>query len=739
MTTQFRLVVVLPAVSLALVMLGAELRLVDAAEVSPEPKRNSHIKSRDVPGRVRELVLFDFEANGGGLNLGGEFPGAKGEFAVTREAAHDGQRGGRLSFDLTRGNYVAWTYSLPRHLVDGARSVDLWVRVGTEGHQVHCKTRDSTGQEHIRFLAAPSPGEWQRVSFDIDDIDGHWGGANDGTIHWPITLVQIGVEARGEKKVSHMDIDTLSVCTAASPDIQPGTLLQVDCPRFGHLFERAETARFTLRTRGTERRPAQRFQGQYSLCDWMDREVDRGRIEAITVDFSRSVECQITPAVQRFGAFCLKVNLHNTAGTGEELHAHAWFGILPGKTPPPCRWVGTGIHSGHGWARGDLRFVDILTASGIGVVREEFGWSSIEKKKGEYAVSPQVEAFVDRLAESRIRLNLLLTYGNPIYENPLDPDAYARWAAWMAKHFEGRMRDFEIWNEPHNFQFRRHYGGDLFGNAPWIDKFVELTQKASASIRAVRPDASVIICAEDVWPTLEQMLEKGIGPAGDVISIHPYCHGQPRPEREVFLRDLCGELRQVSRRHGGPERVVLTESGWTTYEGEMKYLKIAGGYPRSSYVHQAQYIIRMFLTSQAAGAEYAIQYDFKNDGNHRTYTEHNFGLIHEDYSPKPSLMAVAAMTRILGQGRFVKDLSPNSDKARAYLFDVNGKPIVAAYAIHGDASLSLRTGAEKLELADLMGNRNSVAASSGVLKLSLTEAPVYLLGATRESLLKEPR
>jgi len=720
-------------------MLGAELRLVDAAEVSPEPKRNSHIKSRDVPGRVRELVLFDFEANGGGLNLGGEFPGAKGEFAVTREAAHDGQRGGRLSFDLTRGNYVAWTYSLPRHLVDGARSVDLWVRVGTEGHQVHCKTRDSTGQEHIRFLAAPSPGEWQRVSFDIDDIDGHWGGANDGTIHWPITLVQIGVEARGEKKVSHMDIDTLSVCTAASPDIQPGTLLQVDCPRFGHLFERAETARFTLRTRGTERRPAQRFQGQYSLCDWMDREVDRGRIEAITVDFSRSVECQITPAVQRFGAFCLKVNLHNTAGTGEELHAHAWFGILPGKTPPPCRWVGTGIHSGHGWARGDLRFVDILTASGIGVVREEFGWSSIEKKKGEYAVSPQVEAFVDRLAESRIRLNLLLTYGNPIYENPLDPDAYARWAAWMAKHFEGRMRDFEIWNEPHNFQFRRHYGGDLFGNAPWIDKFVELTQKASASIRAVRPDASVIICAEDVWPTLEQMLEKGIGPAGDVISIHPYCHGQPRPEREVFLRDLCGELRQVSRRHGGPERVVLTESGWTTYEGEMKYLKIAGGYPRSSYVHQAQYIIRMFLTSQAAGAEYAIQYDFKNDGNHRTYTEHNFGLIHEDYSPKPSLMAVAAMTRILGQGRFVKDLSPNSDKARAYLFDVNGKPIVAAYAIHGDASLSLRTGAEKLELADLMGNRNSVAASSGVLKLSLTEAPVYLLGATRESLLKEPR
>ena len=97
------------------------------------------------------------------------------------------------------------------------------------------------------------------------------------------------------------------------------------------------------------------------------------------------------------------------------------------------------------------------------------------------------------------------------------------------------------------------------------------------------------------------------------------------------------------------------------------------------------------------------------------------------------------MTRILGKGRFVKDLSPNADKARAYLFDVDGKPVVAAYAIQGNASITLRTGVDELELADLMGNRNPLAASSGVLKLTLGEAPVYLLGAVREWLLKEPR
>lgn len=232
------------------------------------------------------------------------------------------------------------------------------------------------------------------------------------------------------------------------------------------------------------------------------------------------------------------------------------------------------------------------------------------------------------------------------------------------------------------------------------------------------------------------MLQEGIGPAGNVISIHPYCHGQPRPEREVFLRDGVKELRQTSREHGGPERVVITESGWTTYEGDIEYLEIVGGYPRSSYMHQAQYIIRMFLTARAVGADYAIQYDFRNDGNRRTHTEHNFGLVHEDYSPKPSLMAVAAMTRILGQGRFLKDLSPDPNKTRAYVFDVNGKPIVAAYAIEGSARLNLETGVGEVEIADLMGNRQPLATADGALQLDLTETPVYVLGTVRAVLLQ---
>jgi hypothetical protein len=174
---------------------------------------------------------------------------------------------------------------------------------------------------------------------------------------------------------------------------------------------------------------------------------------------------------------------------------------------------------------------------------------------------------------------------------------------------------------------------------------------------------------------------------------------------------------------------VITEAGWTTYEGEMQYLAIAGGYPRSSLIHQAQYLVRMYLSARAAGVEYSTQYDFRDDGPNRSYTEHNFGLVHEDFSPKPSLLAVAAMTRLVGQGKFVRDLAPDPATARAYVFDVNGTAVICAYAIENDIQLTLPVGADHLEQADLMGNRRPLAAPGGQVTLDLTEQPIYLVGA----------
>jgi hypothetical protein len=672
--------------------------------------------------QTRELMLCDFETNEGGLNLGGEFPGAEGQFNVVAAAAHDGKQGARLSFDLTKGAYVAWGLELPTPLVAGARSLSVWVRADAAGRRVHCKTRDATGQDHMRTSAVLPVGQWQHLSFPVEKIDAHWGGANDGKLHWPITYVQLGVEP-GPNRIGATDLDTLTVTTTATPHEQSG-VLKVTAPHFGNLFAAGETPTFGLATGMLDVTP-RRSAGMWRVFDWQDKEAAHGKAA-----IGQPLALVRLPA----GCFRLDLDLHDTADAAIALRASTWFGVLSGPNPPPCSWVGTVTHGGHGWDRGDLRYLDLLSAAGIGVVRDEFGWSSIEKTKGRYATSPVMEGYVDGLKRHGIKLNLLLSYGNGIYATPLDPDAFARWAGWMARHYQGRVNDFEIWNEPGNFFFPQQYPGQRDGKPAWVPRFVELTKKAGAAIRAARPDATIVLCAEDGWGSLQAELSSRIGTAGDVIAIHPYCHEQPRPEREWFFRDGGAELRRLSRANGGPRRVVITEAGWTTYEGTMKYLAIAGGYPRSSLVHQAQYLVRMYLSARAAGVDYSTQYDFRDDGSNRSYTEENFGLLHQDYSPKPSLLAVAAMTRLVGQGRFVRDAAPDPATARAYVFDVGGTAVVCAYAVEKDTKLTLSVGTDRLEQADLMGNRSPLAAPGGRVTLDLTERPIYLVGARLVSL-----
>ncbi|MGI5924757.1 MAG: sugar-binding protein [Lentisphaeria bacterium] len=679
-------------------------------------------------GSERELIIHRFQSETANVNLGREFPGAEGSYMRHRDS-EDAAWHGRLSYNLSQGNYVGVV--LPEILPAGCRIVTFQIRCSAPGTHIHLKTTDDSKQEHIRWQSVKEADTWTTLSFEIEKFASAWHGPEDDKrIHWPVRALQIGVQRNKQAPIGHVDLADLRVLTSAPVAQMPSLRLRCESTRFGALFYPDEVP--SLRCHLESRLPndAGRYRLSVAVKDWQGRELlRRDSVEAIGVGETR--EMHFTPAEldNTFGALAVQLTLSNDADPEDRLEQTSWFGRLSSANPPPCSWLGTGVHGPHGWGHGDLRFIDIFNAVGIGVVREEFGWRGIEKERGKYVVSQRMDDFVNRLNERGVRLNLLLTYGNPVYDNPLDPTAYAAWAAFMADYFRGRVDTFEIWNEPANFAFRKQYGGQRHGDAPWIGKFVELSLAAGAAIREVQPEASIAVCAEDYWPTLKQMIEEGIGPAGNVLSIHPYCHGQPRPEREMFLKDGGKELRELSRKHGGPERVVITEVGWTTYEGDMEYLAIAGGYPRSSYLHQAQYLIRMYLSSRAAGADYALQYDFKNDGPNRSYTEHNFGLVHEDYTPKPSITAIAFLTRLLGQAEYLDDLADEAQRYRLYHFDADGTPIVAAYAIEGSMDMVLPKAAfRRLRIFDLQGNDLPIQTQDGDLAITLTETPVYIKG-----------
>jgi beta-glucosidase/6-phospho-beta-glucosidase/beta-galactosidase len=96
---------------------------------------------------------------------------------------------------------------------------------------------------------------------------------------------------------------------------------------------------------------------------------------------------------------------------------------------------------------------------GVQYVRDEWGWEGVEKTKGVYAMSPEGQHKFDALNAAGIKIICALDYGNKLYANPLDPDAFANYAAWMARTYKGKVVAWEIWNEPDNFYFFKQYGG----------------------------------------------------------------------------------------------------------------------------------------------------------------------------------------------------------------------------------------------------------------------------------------
>jgi len=144
---------------------------------------------------------------------GSEFPGAKGEFTRSPDAAHAGKWGGKLSFDFSGGgNYVAAVLSTPERMeYSGVR---LWVRK-PRGHSVKFRYTDQTAQTLQVGFDAPDE-QWAEVEIPFTQWEGHWGGANDGTCHGPPASIAFLIE-NGESEKGALLIDDVRFVDVVVP------------------------------------------------------------------------------------------------------------------------------------------------------------------------------------------------------------------------------------------------------------------------------------------------------------------------------------------------------------------------------------------------------------------------------------------------------------------------------------------------------------------------------------------
>jgi len=187
---------------------------------------------------------------------------------------------------------------------------------------------------------------------------------------------------------------------------------------------------------------------------------------------------------------------------------------------------------------------------------------------------------------------------------PKDLDDWRNYVRTVATRYKGRVRIYEIWNEPNLPSF--------FSGTP--DEMVTLAREASKILKEIDPAIIVVspsATTSSGVPWLRAFLQKDGGNYVDVIGFHLYVAPGP-PESLV---PLISQVRTVMSESGIARKPLWdTEAGWEiANQGPGKKAGERGLYGRVLSEDEASgYLARSYIIQWAKGVERFYWYSWDN-------------------------------------------------------------------------------------------------------------------------------
>jgi len=303
-----------------------------------------------------------------------------------------------------------------------------------------------------------------------------------------------------------------------------------------------------------------------------------------------------------------------------------------------------------------------LAQTGVKWARCQTGWARTETRRGEYDFV-WLDNVVDRLRAIGIQPWFNLGYGNTLYTPgakhetavgwaPLNSDEARRgWIQYVeriAQRFGGRVKHWELWNEPNIASFWQP-------DRPDPVRYVELVKLTAPVLRKMIPDCVLIGGAFARIPLdyMEGCFEAGLGALVDKVSYHPY---RPVPE-ENYEADLRA-LRGIVNRY---------KPGLGLWQGENGAPSANNGLGALSdlewdEVRQAKWLLRRLLIDLALGMELTSYFHTVDMVNYIRTTgqtgQTNFkGVLRgHDYTPKVSYYALQHVCALFDSETIAADL-----------------------------------------------------------------------------------
>ncbi len=170
---------------------------------------------------------------------------------------------------------------------------------------------------------------------------------------------------------------------------------------------------------------------------------------------------------------------------------------------------------------------------------------------------------------------------------------WRRYVSTVARRYKGRIRNYEIWNEP---DLAEYWTGTT-------QELVNLAREASRILRDIDPKVTIVgpsASDGETGPTwLDAYLSAGGGIYLDAIAHHLYVFPSP-PEA---LLPFVGRMRQVMAKHGMSDKPLWnSELGWALPKVFASDMEAAG------------YLARAYLLNWVGGVQRCYWYAWDNQG-----------------------------------------------------------------------------------------------------------------------------
>lgn len=297
-----------------------------------------------------------------------------------------------------------------------------------------------------------------------------------------------------------------------------------------------------------------------------------------------------------------------------------------------------------------------------------------------------------------------------------DLKAWKTYVAVTAARYRGRIRFWEVWNEPDLYSFA-HFGSE---------EYASLLKTAWTEVKKMDPNALVM--------------------NGGFASVRPI--GKSGKDNVRFQKEVLRSCRgfydiHAHHEHGSfpvyasaidrlliPMRRETGADAVPWYANETAIASTGGG-----EVMQAVTLFKKLLFSWSRGAIGYTWYNLRNDGLDPYNSEHHYGMMTTDFHPKPVYPVYNMLAVLYGNARYLEQRSVGNG-IYLLLFQKDKDLLAAVWNEQNnptDLPFLLQTDAQEAERIDIMGNPEKIAlnAGAGVFTIGATPATLLLKNASR--------